>query len=172
MRVYAGNENNERNMVRAEVVERLRVQFGLTLTCSSDSHTLSRNQVYVSVSAMSHVFYSMGAKFCRVSFFGMKWRSTEAEPILGRFIKRYRMAMGSFVPLQKNVFHYGVHFETDDIVLYNFSDEQRRAKKFREGTVHLMCNYEEHGSLDFRPLINGRTMRVKIYQELWGAVQV
>ena len=53
MRVYAGNENNERNMVRAEVVERLRVQFGLTLTCSSDSHTLSRNQVYVSVSIMS-----------------------------------------------------------------------------------------------------------------------
>ena len=53
MRVYAGNENNERNMVRAEVVERLRVQFGLTLTCSSDSHKLSRNQVYVSVSIMS-----------------------------------------------------------------------------------------------------------------------
>jgi hypothetical protein len=64
------------------------------------------------------------------------------------------------------VFDYGVHFETDDIVLYNFSDEQRRAKMFREGTVHLMCNDEDHGSLHFRPLVDGRIMRVKIYQEL------
>jgi hypothetical protein len=51
-------------------------------------------------------------------------------------------------------------------VLYNFSDEQRRAKRFREGTVHLTCNDEEHGSLDFRPLVDGRIMRIKIYQEL------
>jgi hypothetical protein len=72
LRVYAGSNSAERDMFRAEVVERLRNQFGLTLTCSSDSHTLSRNQVNIFVSAMSHVFYFLGARFCRVSFFGMK----------------------------------------------------------------------------------------------------
>jgi hypothetical protein len=45
VRVYVGNDSNEMNIFRAEVVERLRVQFRLTLTCSSDSHTLSRNEV-------------------------------------------------------------------------------------------------------------------------------
>jgi hypothetical protein len=78
VRVYAGNDSNERNMFRAEVVERLRVQFGLTLTCCSDSHTLSRNQVNVYVSTMSQLLYSIGAKFCPVSFLGIKWRITEA----------------------------------------------------------------------------------------------
>jgi hypothetical protein len=76
------------------------------------------------------------------------------------------MTTGSSVPLQKNMFDYGVHFETDDIVLYNFSDEQRCAKRFREGTVHLTCNDEEHGFLDFMPLVDGCIMRIKIYQEL------
>jgi hypothetical protein len=99
VRVFADNDSNERNMFRAEVVERSRVQFGLTLTCSNDTHTLSRNQVNVYVSAMSHVLYSMGVRICRVLFFGMKWRITEVELILDRFIERYRMAMGSSVPL-------------------------------------------------------------------------
>jgi hypothetical protein len=76
------------------------------------------------------------------------------------------MTTGSSVPLQKNMFDYGVHFETDDIVLYNFSDEQRRTKRFREGTVHLTYNDEEHGSLDFMPLVDGCIMRIKTYQEL------
>jgi len=64
------------------------------------------------------------------------------------------------------MFDHGVHFETDDIVLYNFSDEQRSTKRFREGTVHLMYNDEKHGSLDFKPLVDGHIMRIKIYQEL------
>ena len=76
------------------------------------------------------------------------------------------MAMSSYVPLQQNVFDYGVHLTMDDIMLYNFSDEQGCAKKFRKGIMHLICNYEKHGSLDFRPFVDGRIMRVKIYQEL------
>lgn len=65
---------------------------------------------------------------------------------MDRFIERYRVATGSSVPLQKNVFDYGVHFEAYDLVPYNFGDEQRRARKFREGTVRLMCDGREHGS--------------------------
>ena len=69
--------------------------------------------------------------------------------MLDRFIEQYRVTMGSYVSLQNNVFDYEVHFEINDIVLYNFSDEQRRVKNFRECKVHLMCKDEEHGSLDF-----------------------
>jgi hypothetical protein len=47
--------------------------FRLTLTCSSDSLTLSQNQVNVPISAMSDALHSLGARVCRVSFFGMKW---------------------------------------------------------------------------------------------------
>ena len=93
VRVYAGSDSEEKDLFRAELVERLRNTMGLTLTCSRDSHTLSRNHVNVSVSTMSHVFYSLGARFCRVSIFGMKWQISEAEPILDRFIERYRATM-------------------------------------------------------------------------------
>lgn len=74
--------------------------------------------------------------------------------------------MGFIVVVRKNIFDYEVRFHTDDLVLYNFSDDQRRARKYREGTVHLMCNSQEYGSLDFRPIIDQRIMRVKVYQEL------
>ena len=166
VRVYAGRDREERDSFRAALVEMLRVPLGLTLTCSNDSHTLSRNQVNVSVSAMSQALHALGARICRVSFFGMKWRLTEAEPILDRFIDRYRGEMGASVPVQKNLFDYGVRFPTDDVVLYSFSDDQRRARRFREGVVHLMCNSSEFGSLEFRPIVDHRIQGVKLYQEL------
>ena len=68
--------------------------------------------------------------------------------------------------MQKNMFDYGVRFYTDDLVLYSFSDDQRRARKYREGSVHLMCNSETYGSLDFRLVVDQRIMRVKVYKEL------
>ena len=77
--------------------------MGLTLTCSNDSHTLSRNHVNVSEFAMSQGLHALGAKICRVSSFEMKWRLTEAEPILDRFIDRYRAEMEAFVHVQKNL---------------------------------------------------------------------
>lgn len=80
------------------------------------------------------------------------------------------MAMGSSMLLHNNVFDYGVHFKTNDIVLYNFSDEQRHVENFREGKVHLMCNDEEHDYLDFVPIVDGRITRVKIYQELYHEI--
>lgn len=85
VRVYAGRDREERDSFRADLVEMLRILLGLTLTCSTDSYTLSRNQVNVSVSAMSQ---ALGARICRVSFFGIKWRFTEAKPILDGFIDR------------------------------------------------------------------------------------
>lgn len=82
VRVFAGNNNEQRDMFRVEVVERLRNLFELTLMYGSTSHTLSRNQVNVFVSVMSQILYFMGVRFCRVSFFRIKWRITEAKPIL------------------------------------------------------------------------------------------
>lgn len=106
------------------MIDTIRVQFGLILTCSSDSSALSENQVNVPISAMSDALYSLGARLCRVSFFGMKWKIPRAEPMLDRFIQRYRVEMGSSVPVQKNLFDYGVQIPTDDwysssLVMYN-----------------------------------------------------
>jgi hypothetical protein len=109
VKVYAGNDEHERDAFKDDVVNTLRRAFGLTLTCSSDSLTLSRNQVNVPISAMSDALHSLGAKVCRVSFFGMKWEIIDAEPTIDRFIQRYCAEMGSFVPTQKNMFDYGVH---------------------------------------------------------------
>lgn len=67
------------------------------------------------------------------------------------------------MPVQNNFFDYGVRFHTDNLVLYGFSDDQRRAKKFRKGVVHLMCKSSEFGSLDFRLIADPR---IKLYQEL------
>ena len=151
VRVFGGSDADQRDGFRAELVDRLRVDFGLTLTCSTDSSTLSRNQVNVSVAAMSQALYSLGARICRISFFGMKWQIPDVEPVLDRFIARYRAEMGSSVPMQKNLFDYGARLPSDGLQFFRFSDAQHRAERFREGTVHEMCNVEDYGSVDFRP---------------------
>jgi hypothetical protein len=166
VKVYAGNDEHERDAFKDDVVNTLRRAFGLTLTCSSDSLTLSRNQVNVPISAMSDALHSLGAKVCRVSFFGMKWEIIDAEPTIDRFIQRYCAEMGSFVPTQKNMFDYGVQFPTGGLELYKFTEVQREARRFREGTVHEMCNVEGYGSLDFRPIIDSHIVKVKVYQAL------
>jgi hypothetical protein len=147
-------------------VDTLRRGFGITLTCSSDSLTLSRNQVNVPIAAMSDALHSLGARVCRVSFFGIKWDILDAEPMIDRFIQQYRAEMGSSVPTQKNMFDYGVQFPTGGLQLYKFSEVQREARRFKEGTVHEMCNVEGYGSLDFRPIIDPQIAKVKVYQVL------
>lgn len=87
MRVYSGNNSDERDLFRAKAVERLMNIFGLTLTCSNNSHTISQNQVNIFLSAMSHIFYFLGARFCCVSLFRIKWRIIEIKSILDRFIE-------------------------------------------------------------------------------------
>lgn len=72
VRFYAGRNREERDSFRIDLVEMLRIPLGLTLTCSNDSHTLSCNHVNVLVSAMSQVLHVLGARICRISFFGMK----------------------------------------------------------------------------------------------------
>jgi hypothetical protein len=67
----------------------------MTLTYSPDSLTLSRNQINVAIFAMSDALYFLGARVCRVSFFGMKWEISDVELVIHRFIQRYRAKMGS-----------------------------------------------------------------------------
>jgi hypothetical protein len=166
VKVYAGSDVDQRAQFKDELVNTLRRAFGMTLTCSPDSLTLSRNQVNVPIAAMSNVLHSLGARICRVSFFGMKWDIPNAEPVIDRFIQKYHANMGSSVPLQKNVFDYGVRFPTTGLQLYKFSEIQREAHKFREGTVHEMCNVEGYGSLNFRPILDPHVLKVKVYQVL------
>jgi hypothetical protein len=47
--------------------------------------------------------------------------------------------------------------------LYKFSEIQREAHKFREGTVHEMCNEAGYGSLGFRPILDRHIVKVKVY---------
>jgi hypothetical protein len=82
----------------------------MTLTCSPDSLTLSRNQINVPNSAMWDALHSLDVGVCRVSFFEMKWEIPDAEPMINRFIQRYHAEMDPSVPTQKNMFDYGVQF--------------------------------------------------------------
>jgi hypothetical protein len=56
VKVYAGSDEHERAPFRDDLVNTLRRVFGMTLTCSSDSLTLSRNQCQSSY--FDHVNYS------------------------------------------------------------------------------------------------------------------
>ena len=117
IRVYTGSTKDEVHSFRDSVVELLRMIFGLTLTPNRDVHLLSRNYVNVSISTLSDCLYALGARICRVSFFGMKWDLCRAEPIIDHYIGRYREQMGSSVPDGKNSFDNGIRFDTTDIVL-------------------------------------------------------
>ncbi|KAG0563072.1 hypothetical protein KC19_8G003000 [Ceratodon purpureus] len=166
VRVYAGSTEHEVRRFRDQVVENLRTGFGLTLTPNPDFRLLSRNQVNVSISALSIVLHHLGARICRVSFFGMKWNLPSAEPIIDRYIGRYRDQMGASVPEGKNFFDYGFSIPSDQIELFGFSEAQLQSHQFREGRVHEMCDMEGFGSLSLNPSIDERISRVKIYQEL------
>jgi hypothetical protein len=72
VKVYAGSDEPERATFKDELVNILCQDFGMTLTCSRHSLTLSWNQVNVHISAMLDALHSLGARVCRVSFFGMK----------------------------------------------------------------------------------------------------
>ncbi len=123
--------------------------FSMTLTYSHDNLTLSRNQINVPISAMSNALHSLGVKICRVSFFGMKWEIPDVEPVIDRFMQQYRAKMGFYVPTEKNMFDYGVQFPIGGLQLYKFNEVQCEARRFKEGTMHEMCNVQGYASLDF-----------------------
>jgi hypothetical protein len=106
--VYVGSDEHQRAAFKDELVNILHQAFGMTLTYSSDSLTLSGNQINVPISAMSNALHSLDARVCQVSFFGMKWKILDAEPVIDRFIQQYHARMGSSVPTKKNMFDYVV----------------------------------------------------------------
>ena len=135
VKVYVGNGKEERKDFKDQLVTLLQAGYGMALTCNRDSLTLSRNQVNIHVWAMLHALHDLGARICQVQFFGMKWEISVVEPKIDHFIERYHVEMGSFVPLGKNMFDYGILFLEKRIHLYKFSDAQRDARNFVEGHV-------------------------------------
>jgi len=119
---------------------------------------------------MSNALHSLGAKVCRVSFFGMKWEIPDAEPMIDCFIQRYHARMGSSVTTEKNLFDYGVQFPIGGLQFYKFSEVQCEVRKFREGNVHEMCNLKGYGSLDFRPIIDPHIVKIKFYRILYHEI--
>lgn len=75
VKVFAGSNDEEREDFKASFMDTLRKEFSITLTCVTDSCTLSTNQV----AAMSEVLYTLGARLCKVSFFGMKRRAGDRQ---------------------------------------------------------------------------------------------
>jgi hypothetical protein len=108
VRIYVGSTEDEVRSFQDNVIELLRTIFGLTLTPSRNVHMLSRNQVNVPISALLDCLHALGARICRVSFFGMKWDLCRAEPIIDHYISRYREQMGSSVPDENNSFEYKI----------------------------------------------------------------
>ncbi len=82
--------------------------------------------------------------------------------MIDHFIQGYRAKMGSSVPTQKNMFDYRVYFRTGGLQLYKFSEVQYKARRFKEGIVHEMCNVKGYGSLDFKPTIDPHIVKVKV----------
>lgn len=166
VKIYAGDTDEDRERFKDQLVKDLRSNHGIVLTCSNDSKTLSRNQVNIPNWSMSQALHHLGARICRVQFFGMKWTIPIAEPIIDYYIDRYIAQIGPNFPLDKNVFDYGIKFGTDVIPLYKFSDSQIARGLFREAHVYEMCNISGYGSLDFKLANSPNIARVKIYQEL------
>jgi len=73
------SDEHQRVAFKDELLNTLYRAFGMTLTCNSNSLTLSRNQINVLIFAMSNALHSLGGRVCRVSFFGMKWEISDAD---------------------------------------------------------------------------------------------
>jgi hypothetical protein len=68
VKVYAGTDEHERATFKDDLVNTLRRTFGMTLTCSPDSLTQSRNQVNVPILAMSDVLHSLSQEYVKFHF--------------------------------------------------------------------------------------------------------
>ena len=165
VKVYAGNGDAMREDFKDQLTKLLRIDYGLVLSCSNDALTLCRNQVNISVKAMSEALHRLGARICRVQFFGMKWGILVAEPKIDHFIDRYRDEMDDSVPFHHNIFDIGVAFNTNILTLFKFSDAQVLTGKYNERHVHEMFNIDGFGSVDFKPDIDN-ILKIKVYQEL------
>lgn len=84
----------------------------------------------------------------------MKIYIPSVEPVIDSFIRRYRDQMGATVPTGRKLFDYGTRYPTDAVLLFRFSDEQHIARRFREASVHEMCNEEGFGSIERRCRVN------------------
>jgi hypothetical protein len=166
VKVYAGSTDEERTEFKNTLLLILQTKFGMTLTAHADSLTLSRNQVNVPFTEISEALHYLGARFCRVQFFGMKWGMSAAEPTLDRFIARYYTEMSTDVPPGKNVFDYGHYVQLDQLELYTFSFQQHQLRYYQRGHVHQMCDVFDYGSLDFSPSLEPSVEKIKIYQKV------
>lgn len=156
VRIYAGEGEAEVRNFQDQGVELMRGTYELMLTANRDCHLLSRNHVNVSVAALAEILHGMGARLCRVSFFGMKWALSSAKSIIDHYIGRYRDQMGSSVPKGMNSFDYEFRFDTDGVILLRFSEAQHLSHKYVQGRVHEMCEMEGFGFVRLNSNIDGR----------------
>ena len=118
---------------------------------------------------MAEALYLSGARICRVGLFGMKMPIGLGEPLIDNLVHRCLEFLTAEVEMRvlqnKSVFVIGTVTPTDSIELFSFGDEQRVAKKFREGKMHSMCHQHDFGSQSFRPTKVGEIKLIKMYSK-------
>lgn len=70
------------------------------------------------------------------------------------------------VSTRLNLFYYNMWYHTDGMLLFWFNDEQHHDCKFRENSLHEMCNELNYESVNCTSLLDLRLSKVKVYKEL------
>ena len=165
VRIYGGDNNQQRQSTKLSLMLRLQQRHGLTLTINDDNLVLSKNQVNVPVQAIAEALHHCGARACRVQFFGMKWTLPEAEPIMDHLIQRYIDTMGALAVRGKNRFDIGtVHHDYLNVTLFKLNPQQTHHVVGYD--VHEMLNVRDFGSVEFKLKAHPQVKKVKVYQEL------
>ena len=71
--------------------------------------------------------------------------------------------MGATIPTGRNLFDYEVRYSTDVILLFKFTEEQHRARRFWEDTLYEMCNESGYNSVECRPMFDLCLSKVMVY---------
>ena len=105
---------------------------------------------------MAEALYTLGARLCKVSLFGMKMSIPSVEPVIDNFIRKYHDQLGATVPTDRNLFDYGARYPTNVVQLFKFSEEQHVARRYRTDTMHEICNESGYGSIECSPTLDRR----------------
>ena len=60
VKVFAGSNDKHKEVFKASIVDTLRTEFMMTLTCATNSCTISTSQVNIPAAAMTESLYTFG----------------------------------------------------------------------------------------------------------------
>lgn len=115
---------------------------------------------------MFKVLHGLGARCCRVAFYGMKCGVSMMQPIVDRYIERYEVQMRGYVPEGAiNIFDYGMLLHTQGLTLYRMTEQQKTSRNCIQNRLFPMCSDRDYGSITFEPAAD-MIKEYKIYPEV------